>query len=393
MQETILKELIGIRRNIHQNPELGFRERKTASLVCDTLKALGISATSGIALTGVTAEINNGPGRCIALRADMDALPIKEESGIEFTSLNDGIMHACGHDIHTTMLLGAAYLLSKVSFKGKVKFIFQPSEEGTYPEMFANKSFKSGGQRIIEAGIVDDVDAALGLHVHPLLPTGQIGFCTGHALAAVGFFKIQVFGKAGHAAFPHKTIDAIAAVGQIISSTQFIVSRYTDPLEPKVISFTKINGGINENIIAGEVEILGTVRALDMDTYTTVVKCLKDVLIGIEKITGTVITIAFNLNYPSLLNDKTIHENLRSPLEKVFGIENIIEMQPAMGGEDFAFFAQKVPSMFYFLGAGDGINTYFLHHAKVIFDEKCISYGAEFLAEAALTLLAFDSDG
>lgn len=388
MEQKLLNDLVEIRRKIHAHPELGFREHKTADIVAEELNRIDIPFRRGIARTGIVAELEKGNGPCVLLRADMDALPIEEDTGLPFLSKNKGVMHACGHDLHTTILLGAAHILKASSFNGKIKMLFQPSEEGTYPGLFEDGSFKSGGQRVVEAGEMDEVHAALGLHVHPLLPTGKIAYTKGQALAAVGFFKILIKGKAGHAAFPEQTIDPILACSQIITNAQNIISRYTSPSQPKVISFTKIEGGVNENIIPGEVTMLGTVRALDADTYSQVVGHMKKVLTAVALMSGAEIDLTFSLDYPSLLNDQGLHEKLSGTVTEIFGRGNLIEMAPLMGGEDFAFYSRKKPSVFYFLGANDGVNSYFLHHPKVIFDEKCIGYGADFLAQAALQLLS-----
>lgn len=394
MQKELFEKLVSIRRQLHSNPELGYQEVETANLICKELDALGIPYRKGIAKTGVVATLTKGEGPCIALRADMDALPIEEENNLSFKSKKKiqiqnssqiPLMHACGHDMHTTMLLGAAAILKDKDFNGSVKFIFQPSEEGVYDD----PEKKSGGQRIVESGELDNVRSALSLHVHPLLPVGKVAYKLGQALACANFFKIEIKGKMAHAAVaPHLGIDAILMASQLIQSISSIVYKYIAPHEPTVISFTKINGGIAPNVIADHVIIEGTVRALDISTYNQVLDRMNKIIEGVKISFGGDITIEYNLNYPSLLNDKDVHHNLSETLTNLFGKENIIPIDAILGSEDFAFYSRKVPSMFYFLGAKDiDNNQYFLHDSKVTFNEDSIPYGAELLAEGALTLL------
>jgi amidohydrolase len=385
MEDKLYQKLIEIRRQIHQQPELGYQEYKTAAMVCSELDELGIPYKSGIAKTGIVATLSKGIGPCIALRADMDALPIQEETGLEFKSLINGKMHACGHDVHTTMLIGAAHLLKHEKFDGTVKFIFQPSEEGNYDD----PEKKSGGHRIVESGEFEDVQYALGLHVHPLLPVGQIAYKLGQSLACANFFKITVHGKAGHAgAAPHLAIDAIYITSSLIQSAQSLVSRYTKPVEPVVISFTKIKGGVAPNIIADRVTLEGTIRAFDLETYQEVKERLRAMANGVAATFGATIEVEYLLDYPSLLNDKKVHKALEPALQKVFINQNVVEIEPSLAGEDFAFYSRKVPAMFYWLGARNVADEcYFLHHSKMIVNEECIRFGSQFLADAALTLM------
>lgn len=385
MNKQLAQRLISIRREIHAHPELGYQEINTSRLVCQELDQLGIGYLPGVAGTGVVAAITRGSGPCIALRADMDALPMQEETGLSFASAISNKMHACGHDIHTTMLIGAATLLKESAFEGTVKFLFQPSEEGPN----GDPENKTGAQRIIETGHLEDVQAALGLHVNPLLPVGKITYALGPALACTGFFTIEILGKAAHAgAAPQLGIDAVAIAAQLIQSAQLIVSRYTSPVETAVLSFTKINGGVAPNVIAEQVILEGTIRSLDLDVYREVIRRLNKIIEGLMTSFDARIKMELYLDLPSVINDKQVHGCLQGSLHSVFGENNVMETPAILGGEDFAFYSRKVPSMFYFLGAQDTVGpAYFLHHPKVVFNEDCIPYGASFLANAAVELL------
>jgi amidohydrolase len=283
------------------------------------------------------------------------------------------------------MLIGAAHLLKSKDFNGTVKFIFQPSEEGNYDD----PEKKSGGKRIVDSGELEGVHTALALHVHPLLPVGQIAYKLGEALACCGFFKMTVTGKSGHAgAAPHMAVDAIFISSSLIQATQAVVSRYTDPMQPVVISFTQINGGFAPNIIADKVYLEGTVRALDLKTYEEVKEKIKTIGEGIATTYGATFEIEYVLDYPSLLNHKAVHDQLVPALHSVFSNKNVIEAPAILGGEDFAFYSREVPAMFYFLGARDLAETcFFLHHPMMVVNEECIRYGAEFLSEAAIGLM------
>lgn len=394
MDKQRLNNLITIRRHIHLNPELGYQETETTQFICNELEKLDIPFQKNVARTGAIATLKKGDGPCIALRADIDALPVKEETGLSFASSKtitgaDGktisVMHACGHDIHTTILLGAAAELKESDFRGTVKFIFQPSEEGCYDD----EEKKSGGQRIVEGGALDDVSTALGLHVFPTIPTGKLAFVNGEAFGNMSFFTFKITGEAAHAGMePEKGKDSIIVATQFIQQAQLIVSRLTAQTEATVISFTQINGGLNQNIIAPDVTLRGTIRALSVETYKIILRKLEELIKGLEMIYDVRISMNIDLYYPSVLNDVSVHGKLTDALQDVFGKENIIEVKPMLAGEDFAFYSRKVPSMFYFLGARDlSAPAYSLHHPRVVFNEDCIPYGVGLMANGARALL------
>lgn len=385
MDAQLTDRLIGIRRQIHAQPELGYQEEHTSSLVKQELDLLGIDYLSNVAGTGVIASLTRGDGPCVAIRADMDALPMQEETGLPFASKVSGKMHACGHDLHTTMLIGAAALLKQTDFRGTIKLLFQPSEEG--PSIDPDR--KSGARRFVEAGHLDDVQAALGLHVDPSLPVGQISYAIGPALACTGFFTVEVTGKAAHAgASPQLGIDAVVIASQLIQSAQTIVSRHTPPMETAVLSFTKINGGVAPNVIADKVVLEGTVRALNLDVYEEVIVRLQRIIDGLKLMHNTEIVFDLYFTIPSVLNNGDVHHKLQGSLNDVFGQQHTLEKIPLLAGEDFCYYSRKVPAMFYLLGAQDPSSPgYYLHHPKVIFNEGCIPYGASFLAKGAVELL------
>ncbi|MDO5654609.1 MAG: M20 family metallopeptidase [Flavobacteriaceae bacterium] len=378
-------DLISLRRKFHQIPEIGYQEFKTSELICQTLKQLDIPFQRGLAKgTGVLAELHKGEGKTILLRADIDALPMQELTGLDFSSTHPGIMHSCGHDMHTSMLLGAIHLLKSKDFKGKVKCIFQPSEEGTN----GDAENKSGGQRVVEEGILDDVDAAIALHVNPLAPAGMLHFTSGTALANAANFEIEIIGKSGHAgAAPHLSKDAILAGSALVQNLQSIVSRNISPLHAGVVSITEFHAGTAPNVIAGQARLTGTIRALTDEDFALIKNKLQQIIDGISLAYTVEIQLQIKSFYPSVINDDALLQKLHPVADNVFQL-GIHPIPPTMGAEDFAFYARKVPSAFYFIGAmSEQMGEFFLHHPQVIFDEKCLPLGAEFLAEAAVHLL------
>ncbi|CAM4423872.1 N-acetyldiaminopimelate deacetylase [Pedobacter westerhofensis] len=385
MENQLFQKLIQIRQDLHQHPELGFKEFRTSSLVQRHLEGLHIPFEM-VAETGVLATLSKGTGPIVVLRADMDALPIKEDTGLSFSSVYENKMHACGHDLHTTMLLGAAYLLQQRDFNGTVKFLFQPSEEGN---LRSPESGKSGGQIIAESGKLKNAKAVIGLHVNPLMRLGTLGFTHGEALSNVCNFIITVKGVSGHAGALEHVIDPVLISSQLIVSAQSIIS-HTAPTQPAVLAFTttEIVGEPAYNIIPETVILKGSLRVLNLETYNTIVERLKALLTGMEISYACKIDLEFTAYYPSLLNDSKIDAELGTVKEEIFGA-NIIQQGGQLIAEDFAFYSRQVSSVFYFLGAAvEEQETYFLHHPKVMFNENCIPKGSTFLSESAVRLMS-----
>ena len=379
--ERIEPDLIEIRRDIHAHPELGFEEVRTADLVSRELTRLGIPHQTGIGKTGIVGLIEGGrPGKVLAIRADMDALPIEERTGLKFASQTKGLMHACGHDIHTTTLLGVAAVLQDLApqLAGTVKLVFQPAEEGI------------GGMRAMLAdGLLEGphIDLALGFHNYPDMPVGRFGYVHGPCLAAADRFDIVVHGRSGHAAWPHVTVDPLVAAASLVVQLQTIVSREVPPMFPAVVTVGMIQGGTTYNIIPDSCAIKGTVRTLNAPARDIIEAAIARLAAGIEAGMRVTCKVDYRRGVPSLVNDDSVLEPTVAAVRKQFG-EVADEGQPSLGGEDFALLSDLVPGFQLRVGSGAPGRADKLHNSDYQPDERCIGLGVQALSRAALEILA-----
>ncbi len=379
LAEGVREDVVGWRRHLHRNPEPSFHEEETSRFVFATLQSFEGLEVSRPTRTSVMARLVGGePGRTLAMRADMDALLIREENGFEFASRRDGVMHACGHDGHTAMLLGAAKVLSGMQDEvpGEVRFLFQHAEELA----------PGGADEMVETGVMDGVDAVIGVHLWAHLPAGKIGITYGPMMAAPDTFRITIKGNGGHAALPHQTVDAIATGAQVVANLQHIASRSTDPMENLVVSVTQFHAGTTHNVIPKEAELAGTVRTLDPDLRKRVPELMECVIEGVTRAHGADYDLEYQRGYRSVINDGDVTRAVEETARDLFGDEAVEIMGPTMGGEDFSGFQQKAPGCFFLVGAGNeeaGI-TYPHHHPLFTIDEDALPYGVKMFARAAL---------
>ena len=370
-------ETIDIRRHIHANPELSYKEFKTAAFVQEKLKTLGIPFEIK-ATTGVVGIIKgkNPDSRVIALRADMDALPIKEENDIPYKSQNEGIMHACGHDAHTSILLGASKILQelKSEWEGTVKLIFQPGEEKN----------PGGASLLIKEGVLHNPQpqAIFGLHVHPGLETGKFSFRPGPSMASADEIYITVKGKGGHASTPQLTVDTILVASQIVIALQQVISRNKNPFTPSVLTISSFQGGYTTNVIPSEVKLMGTFRAMDETWRFQAHKLIHRICKGIAQSTDAEINVLIDVGYPVVNNDEKLYPIARNKAEEFIGKENVEETELRMGAEDFGYYTQEIPGCFYRIGVmnvAKGI-TSGVHTPTFNIDESAIEKGMGMMA-------------
>ena len=376
-------ELIEVRHHLHQYPELSYKEFETSKFIQQKLKVLGIHFEV-IANTGVVGIIEGkNPGKkVIALRADMDALPITEQNDVEYRSRNEGVMHACGHDVHTTCLLGAAKILNelKEEWEGTIKLIFQPGEEKN----------PGGASLMIKDGVLENPkpSAILALHVHPGREVGKLSFRSGMVMASADEIYITVKGKGGHAASPHLTSDTILAASQLVVNLQQLVSRFNDPFNPCVLSITSFHGGNTTNVIPSEVKLMGTFRAMNEEWRFKAHDVIKNICKKTGEISGAEIDVEIDVGYPFVINNVQLTDMAKRKAAEFAGEENVLETEMRMGAEDFAFYSHLIPACFFRLGVANTKNniTSGVHTPTFNIDESAIENGMGIMAWLAVTL-------
>jgi len=373
--------IINTRRDLHRIPEPAYTEEKTSAYVAEYLRKEDLEIQTGIARTGVVALMKlAGPGRTLMIRADMDALPISEETGLPFASTHKGAMHACGHDAHMAMVLGALTILNKVkdTLNGNIKFLFQPAEEGP-----------GGAKAMIEAGVLENprVDHSIGCHVWPAIPEGTIGVKAGALMAAMDRFDIRIVGRGGHGAMPHLCVDALEVGTQVTNALQRIVSRQMNPLNPTVVTIGSFHAGTTFNVIPGEAELCGTTRTFDPGIWNSWPERIEEIVRGVCESMRAGYELTYAQGYPPLFNDQSMAEVVRRCAEDAVGANRVIEPEPTMGGEDMALYLERSKGCFFFLGVGrEGCAA--LHNPKFDLNEEALSIGVETYCRVALELLS-----
>jgi amidohydrolase len=361
-------ELVRMRRDFHRHPELGFEEVRTSGIVAARLRELGFEVRTGFARTGVTGTRGKG-GRTLFVRADMDALPIREENEVEYRSGNEGVMHACGHDGHTAVALVAAARFARADFPGTIRFGFQPAEE-----------VGQGADRMIADGGLDGADAALGLHLWNSMPVGRVGVTEGAAMASVDDFDLVIRGRGGHAAAPHEADDPVVKAASVIQDLQTVVSRAVDPMQAAVVSVTWIEGGSAYNVIPESVTIRGTIRTFDE-------RVKKDVHRRMREVVGSRGELTIESMTKVLVNDPRMCRIVREAAASVVGPGNVVADERTMGGEDFASVLAAVPGCFFFVGSAASEGAFPHHHPRFDVDERSLAIGLEILTRAARAYL------
>jgi amidohydrolase len=377
----LIDEVIATRRDLHAHPELGFEEVRTAAVVAARLRELGYDVHEGIGITGVVGVMHGArPGKTIMLRADMDALPLLEENAHPFASTVAGAMHACGHDGHVAILLGAARVVAsrRDELAGTLVLCFQPAEEG-----------KGGAKAMVDEGVIErfGIERAYALHLFSQLPTGVVGLREGPFYASSDSIEIRIEGRGGHGATPHLSVDPILVAAEFVASVQKVVSRQIDPMEPAVVTIGAISGGTTHNVIPSAVTLLGTVRAFDAGVRERMAERIERVLRGVCEASGATYTFDYQWRYPVTANDDAQAEYVRELAVKTIGPERVVRSPRHMGAEDFSFFALRVPACMFLLGsARDEATSFPHHHGKFDIDESSLETGVRMMAA-----LAFDA--
>lgn len=378
LAEKITPHLIEIRRHIHSHPELSGQEQQTSAYVAGVLSSCGLHIQEAVGKTGVVAEIK-GQGsdpRLLAIRTDMDALPIQEATGLEYASRQSGVMHACGHDVHTTVGLGTAMILAQLqeALPGKIRFLFQPAEETS-----------EGAKWMIQAGVIENVSAILSLHVFPSISAGAIAVRYGALTAAADDLEISIIGESGHGARPHEAKDAIWIAAQVITTLQQAISRTQNPLRPVVLTIGKISGGRAPNVIADQVQLRGTVRSLHPETSAELPKWIEQIVAGVCQPFGAEYVINYKRGVPSIQNHPALSHLIETAAQDAWGLKQVqVLPEPSLGSEDFALYLQHVPGAMFRLGVGHKDKpNYPLHHPKFEIDESAIVTGVVTMAYAA----------
>ena len=369
-------ELINLRRHIHAHPELSGLENQTAILISGYLKNIGWNVTESIGRTGVIADLGPSEKGIIGLRVDMDALPILEETQLSFSSKVDGVMHACGHDLHISIGLGVAKIVKDLNLNFGTRIIFQPAEE-----------IASGARWMIKDGATKGLTHILGVHVYPDLSVGTIGIKEGSLTAAAGELKVMIKGKSGHGARPHEGVDAIWVASKVISGIQELITRQLDPLDPVVITFGKINGGSAFNVLAEKVNLVGTVRCTNHKLFRNIGNWLSENITSLVNSCGAEAKVVFNEITPPVNNNFEINRVFRDSAIKLLGQENVIELQkPSLGAEDFAEFLNDIPGAMFRLGVSGSNGCAPLHSSKFNPDEKAIAVGIKVITQSIVKL-------
>ncbi len=376
----IQEEIIEWRRDFHMNPELGFHEFRTSARVAEELEKLGYRVRRNVGRTGVVADLGEENGTCIAVRADMDALPILEANEVPYRSQKDGVMHACGHDSHTAMALGAATLLAKEGFPGKVRFLFQPSEEA------GDQEGVSGAPRMIEDGAMEGVDMVIALHVDPSTPVGDVHISAGPSSGGVDSWYGRILGKGGHGAKPNETVDPFYIAAHVIIALNAIVSRRLHPFDPAVVSIGTLNGGFTQNVIPDHIDISGTLRYTDSGVQGQIQGEIRRAFELVRPLGGNY-ELKFEIGSPPMINHPQAAGLIQAVANDLLGKEHVSEIPKDLSAEDFGSFTQMAPGAMFTLGTRLEGDPRHLHHPRLDLDERALPLGTAILAEAVLRFL------